>query len=698
MTESYSKKSMEELVIECKELRSRLSEMEEKASKCLDSENENNARSSFLQNIFESIIHPLYVIDIDSHLVKMTNSAARMAGLREGRECHVSAHHNNKPCGSEGLLCPIQDMKRTGLPITIEHTHYDAVGNPRAIEVHSYPVFDSDGKLTQMIVYALDITERKNLEEALQISYRFLEIANRYSKMEPMLKEFVAELKRYTGCSTIAIRIIDEKGNIPFTAHEGLSTCFRQESYHTLDKTRCLCAQVTRDEHDARNPNFTEIGSYFTNSSSSSYELASEEEKLKVRCVSCGLEYESLAIIPVRVANKTIGLIHIADTEKMKVPVEKVHILEKAAMEIGAAFQRLQVEEALREAREEYLSTLTHDMKNPLTSILSSLRLISDPRLGEISEKKKGILDLTRCSCETLLTMINNIINVSRLDVGEIQSAFTDTRLAELLEEVRKIFEPLAMLASITFTIECPENIYVNVDRDKLREVFHNLIGNAVRYTPKGGLITIRVRDDHNNIEISVSDNGQGISEEYHETIFQKYSQVKGERGGSGLGLYIVKKFLAFHGSDIEVKSAPGKGTEFIFYLRKGKRLEEQSTVPPRILLMCDNESITGIIRESLKEVGFTIDKVNSSDEALSFAVDSKPDLIVACDALSRRDNKKFLKLTNGLMKENIPIIMLTATFRSDLRDLVAATIPMPLNTDYLKEMINQVLSQKDGS
>ncbi|MGV8122004.1 MAG: ATP-binding protein [Candidatus Xenobiia bacterium LiM19] len=690
MTESDSRKTIEEL-------ENRLSSLEEKDFKRFDSEDGDNTKSSFLQNIFESIVHPLYVIDIETHLVKMTNSAARRAGLIENAACHVTTNHKNKPCGIKGLICPIEEVKRKGLPIAIEHIHCDKDGNPRAVEVHGYPVFDSKGTITQLIVYALDITERKNLEEALQVSYRFLEIANRYSQMEPMLREFVEELRKYIDCSTVAIRIIDEKGNIPFTVHTGLNPCFEQDSYHTIDKTQCLCTQVTRTEHDLQNPHFTETGSFFTNSSSSSFEMSSDVEKSKIRCISYGLEYESVAVIPVRVENKTIGLIHIADTENKKVPVEKVHILEKVAMELGAAFQRLQLEEALTKAREEYLSTLTHDMKNPLTSILSSLRLIADPRLGEISEKKKGFVDMTRSSCETLLTMINNIINVSRLDVGEIQCVFSDTRLSELLEEVRNIFEPMALLASITLNIECPEHIYVTVDREKIQEVLHNLIGNAVRYTPKEGFITIRAVNNDKNITISVSDTGNGIPEEYHETIFRKYCQVKGEQRGSGLGLYIVKKFLDLHGSDIELKSTPGKGTEFIFNLKKGKHPQEQNIILAKILLMCDDESLTHTIHESLKEVGFVTDKVNSCKEALSLASGSTLDLIVTCDSLSRKDGDSFLKLIDRCLKENIPVILITGSFRSELRDLVAVTIPLPLNTEYLKDMITQVLSHRSA-
>jgi signal transduction histidine kinase/PAS domain-containing protein len=564
-----SHKTKKELIMECGELRKRLADLEEKAAQCFEARKERTDRSSFLENIFESIIHPLYVIDINDFTIRMTNSAARKSGLMENQTCHDVTHHRGASCGSDELICPVEEVKKTGLPVSVEHTHFDCDGNSHRMEIHGYPVFNSEGKLTQLITYALDITERKHIEEALQTSYKFLEIANRHTQMEPMLKKFIDELKRVMNCSTVAIRIIDEEGWIPFTVQEGLSDCFEQKSYHKLDNARCLCAQVTRGKHGIGDPHFTSGGSFFTNSASASHALAPAGEKERLHCVSYGLSYESLAIVPIGIGNKIIGLIHIADPEKGKVPLEKVHILEKVALELGAAIQRLQSEKALEKAREEYLSILTHDMKNPLTSILSSLRLIADPRFGEISEQKKGFLAMTRTSCEILLTMINNIINVSRLDAGEMQCSLSPVRLKELLEEVRKIFYPLALLASVSLRLDCPDDSWVTIDREKIREVFNNLIGNAIRYTPKGGEIAIVARDKDKDIEISVSDDGQGISKDYHEKIFQKFAQVSGERHGTGLGLYIVRNFLRLHGSDITLKSSPGRGTTFTFTLKK---------------------------------------------------------------------------------------------------------------------------------
>jgi PAS domain S-box-containing protein len=693
-----SQKTREQLVIECAELRQKLGNQEGKEPYCsADPGTDTSDKSSFLENIFESIIHPLYVIDIDDHTVRMTNSAARKSGLLENHACHATTHHHGAACGSTELLCPIEEVKKAGLPVTVEHRHIDCDGNLHIMEIHGYPVFDRTGRLIQLITYALDITDRKLTEEALRVSYRFLEIANRHTQMEPLLREFVQELRAYSDCSTVAIRILDEKGRIPFTASEGLSPCFEQESYHKLEKGRCLCAQVIRGDHETLDPHFTAGGSFFTNSSSASFAQASGGEIEKIRCVSHELNYESLAIVPIRIEKRTIGLIHIADPDTMKVSLEKIEALEKVAMELGAAIQRLQAEEALKLAREEYLSTLTHDMKNPLTSILSSLRLIGDPRFGEISEQKRGFVDMTRNSCEILLTMINNIINVSRLEAGETRCTFTEVRLLDLLQEVREIFLPLAMLATISLRIDCPDSIRVSIDREKMREVFNNLVGNAIRYTPKGGEISLSAEVRDGCVRISVSDNGQGIPEEYHETIFQKFSQVKGERIGTGLGLYIVKNFLHLHGSEITIRSAPGQGTRFSFSLAETEHPEEVAKARPAILLMCVDASLASIIREALSREGFEVDLVSYGPEALNIKRAKKPDLMIACDAQCTLDAGTCNEIITGAARQDIPIILITTYHQSEHLHEVAALIPLPLDTELLKEAIYRLLSGKQG-
>jgi PAS domain S-box-containing protein len=121
----------------------------------------------FLEHVLESLPHPFYVLDADNYVIKMANSAARFGRLTSYATCYALTHRRDSPCTEPEHTCPLAVVKRTGKPVTVEHVHYDADGNPRDYEVHGYPVFDEHGKVIQMIEYSLDITERKRMEQEL---------------------------------------------------------------------------------------------------------------------------------------------------------------------------------------------------------------------------------------------------------------------------------------------------------------------------------------------------------------------------------------------------------------------------------------------------------------------------------------------------------------------------------------------------
>ncbi len=127
-------------------------------------------QNEFLNNILESLTHPFYVIDVEDYTIKMANSATGFDISSENSTCYALTHKRNKPCSGDDDPCPLKEIKKTKRPITVEHIHYDKDGNPRNVEVHGYPIFDSAGNISQMIEYTLDITERKRAEEKLQKS------------------------------------------------------------------------------------------------------------------------------------------------------------------------------------------------------------------------------------------------------------------------------------------------------------------------------------------------------------------------------------------------------------------------------------------------------------------------------------------------------------------------------------------------
>lgn len=156
----------------------------------------------FLQKTMESLAHPFYVVDVNDYTVIMANSASGFAVSPERKTCYALTHKKDRPCSNTGCLCPLEIVKETKKPVTVEHTHYDENGNPILVEIHGYPIFDETGKVIQMIEYVLDITERKKFEEERE-------------KLIAELQDALAKVKLLSGMLPICAsckKIRDDKG------------------------------------------------------------------------------------------------------------------------------------------------------------------------------------------------------------------------------------------------------------------------------------------------------------------------------------------------------------------------------------------------------------------------------------------------------------------------------------------------------
>jgi PAS domain S-box-containing protein len=354
---------------------------------------------------------------------------------------------------------------------------------------------------------------------------------------------------------------------------------------------------------------------------------------------------------------------------------------------------RKKAEENIKKMRDEFIYTLVHDMKGPLTSVNAYLKLISDPRFGEISDKKVGFIDIIKSSLDILLSMINNITNASRLDEGMMDYNFDDWRLEELLDELRKTFEALALISSVKLSFECSPSIWIHGDRDKIREVFHNLISNAFRYTPRDGEITITVKETDGRCEIRVNDTGYGIPETQLGNIFKKFTQVKGERRGTGLGLYIVKSIVEAHGSGISVESNVGKGTSFIFTLPRGTGVKQVEAPLQKVMLICDDEGATDLISGVMKKDGFPVIHEASGKAALQRISEERPALVVLYHKIADMDivtfGREYRKNSQG---NSAPVLLIASGFNSEWNELFSRMVPLPLNMAHFKETQRELM------
>ncbi|MBW1769888.1 MAG: PAS domain S-box protein [Deltaproteobacteria bacterium] len=161
-------KTKEQLIEELKESRGRVRELETSEAECKRMEERVREQTDFLNLILESLPYPFYVIDASDYTIKLANSAAHAGRLSDGITCHSLTHHSGEPCSDEAHPCPLKIVRETKKPVTVEHVHYDKDGNPKNVAVHGYPIFDDDGNVSQMIESSIDITERKQAEEALK--------------------------------------------------------------------------------------------------------------------------------------------------------------------------------------------------------------------------------------------------------------------------------------------------------------------------------------------------------------------------------------------------------------------------------------------------------------------------------------------------------------------------------------------------
>src|SRR3990172_979534 len=180
------------------------------------------------------------------------------------------------------------------------------------------------------------ITERKRAEEGLRISYRLLQIALSQTDLAQLLLECIKEIKNYTGCAAVGIRILDEKGKIPYQAYDGFSRSFFElESPLSIHDDTCMCINVIKGTTDPKLPFYTEGGSFYMNGTTRFLATVSADEKGETRNVCNQVGYESVALVPIRFNDPILGLIHIADPRENMVPLRKVEALEKVGMQLG---------------------------------------------------------------------------------------------------------------------------------------------------------------------------------------------------------------------------------------------------------------------------------------------------------------------------------------------------------------------------
>lgn len=223
----------------------------------------------------------------------------------------------------------------------------------------------------------------------------------------------------------------------------------------------------------------------------------------------------------------------------------------------------------LEELRQEFVGMLSHDLRNPLSAVIATLDLALDGSLGQLNSDQKQFLGNAMNDSRRMLEMLNDFLDGYKYDAVELKLEKAEFDMDQLVARAIDDFTPLASERQIQLTQEEPAVHMVVGDEGKLNRVISNLISNAIKFTPRGGRVTLRVQRLPNSTEVSVTDTGEGIPEDERERIFEKFYQVEkrrlGRKAGTGLGLPLCKKVVEAHGGSIWVESTPGQGSRFVF-------------------------------------------------------------------------------------------------------------------------------------
>ncbi|OGS10699.1 MAG: hypothetical protein A2285_02890, partial [Elusimicrobia bacterium RIFOXYA12_FULL_57_11] len=232
------------------------------------------------------------------------------------------------------------------------------------------------------------------------------------------------------------------------------------------------------------------------------------------------------------------------------------------------AFNDITLDKELARIKDEFLHSITHDLRNPMGAIKGFVEFLVKEIPGPVNAaQKKMLISIDRASFR-LLGMINNILDVAKVEAGKMEIKLTPVNLREIAARVIELMESLGQRKHLRFELEGDGDALLNADAGLMERMFTNLVGNAIKFTPENGVITVGMSGGDKIIKAWVRDTGDGIPPEYVDKVFEKFEQVKGQKaGGTGLGLTICKYVAAVHLGKIWVESEPGLGAKFIFVI-----------------------------------------------------------------------------------------------------------------------------------
>jgi CheY-like chemotaxis protein/two-component sensor histidine kinase len=368
--------------------------------------------------------------------------------------------------------------------------------------------------------------------------------------------------------------------------------------------------------------------------------------------------------------------------------------------------------------KSKFLASMSHELRTPLNAIVGFSDLLSEGLAGQLNEKQKRFVGHIKNGSAHLLRLINDILDLSKIEAGQIELHCEDFAVKDALPEVLSTIRPLAMAKNIQIQEQLQTDRSIHADRVRFKQILYNLLSNAVKFTPKDGRIDVACSENGDFICLSVTDTGVGIKAEDQAIVFDEFRQVGEQPGrsheGTGLGLAITKRLVEQQGGRVSLESELGKGSRFTITLPAGSTLPEPTieTAPittsfkaggkrKPLVLVVDDELPARELLASYLEPEYRVALAASGAEALEQAKELQPDAITL-DVMMPKGNgfETLVALKKTPETADIPIIILSIVDQKQVGFALGAAdyIVKPIRKPVLLEAMRKHVPPPEGT
>ena len=377
--------------------------------------------------------------------------------------------------------------------------------------------------------------------------------------------------------------------------------------------------------------------------------------------------------------------------------------------------------ESASKAKTDFLSTMSHDIRTPMNAIIG-LTTIVEKNLGDVESTRENLRKISLAS-NHLLTLINDILDISKVESGKLKLSPMTFSVVELVENLVNISQPMIKEKNIDFSfhINQMQKEYLYTDQLRLNQIYINILSNAIKYTEPGGRVTVDMREEKSavpgciRLSYVVSDTGIGMSPEFMATMYQPFSRQIDSRvnsiQGTGLGLAITKQMVDLLGGMIDCQSEQGKGTTFTVVLdipAADRQRDDMMLDPIDVLIVDDDELLLETAADTLESLGASVEKSQSGLEALGMVqhrhLSGRDYGVVIVDwKMSEIDGVETIRRIRAEVDESIPILLISAYDWSDIEDQAKAAgangfVSKPLFRSTLYDKINELIGKESVS